>query len=63
MFQVSSFPTSTIYLTNSEEEDERISPAPITEEAGKGNKLQEFMNVFSGSNVSSSSTLQKLQSS
>ena len=30
--QVSSFPASTIDLTNSEEEDERISPVPVTEE-------------------------------
>ena len=37
--QVSSFPASTIDLTNSEEEDERLSPVPVTEEAGNGNNL------------------------
>ena len=37
--QVSSFPASTIYLTNSEEEDERLSLAPVTEEARKDNNV------------------------
>ena len=35
--QVSSIPTYTIDLTNSEEEDERISHVPITMELGNGN--------------------------
>ena len=48
--QVSSFPASTIDLTNSEEEDEILSPVLVTEEDGNGNNLQKFMNVFSGSN-------------
>ena len=52
--QVSSIPASTIDLTNSEEEDERISPVPVTVEVGNGNGLQEFTNLFNGSNERSS---------
>ena len=37
--QVSSIPTSTIDLSNSDEEDERISPVPVTVEVGNGNGL------------------------
>ena len=56
--QVPSFPSSTIDLTNSEEEeDEGLSPMTDTEEVGNGNNLQEDMNVFSGSNGRSSSAL------
>ena len=62
--QVPSFPASTIDLTNSEEEeDERLSPAIVTEEVGNGNNLQQFMDVFSDSNGRSSSALPKSQSS
>ena len=62
--QVSSFPASTIDLTNSkEEENERVSPLIVTEEVGNGNNLQEFMNLFSGNNGRSSLALPKLQSS
>ena len=58
--QVPSFPASTIDLTNSkEEEDERISLVTVTEEVGNGNNLQDFMNLFSGSNVKTSSSLPK----
>ena len=56
-FQVSSFPASTIELTNSEEEDEILSAIPVAEEDGNGNNLQNFMNVFSGSNGRYSSAL------
>ena len=55
--QVSSIPASTIDLTHSEEEDERISPVPVTAEPSNGNDLQEFMNLFNGSNGKSSSAL------
>ena len=37
--QVSSIPTSTIDLTHSEQEHERISPVPVTVETGNGNDL------------------------
>ena len=50
---------STIDLTNLEEKDERLSLVPITVEAGNGNNLQEFMNLFNGSNGTSSSALPK----
>ena len=38
-FQVSSFPASTIELTNSEEEDEILSAIPVAEEDVNGNNL------------------------
>ena len=47
---VSSIPTSTIYLTHSREEDERVSLVPVTVEAGNGNDLHDFSNLFNGSN-------------
>ena len=37
--QVSSIPTSTVYLTHLEEEVERISPVPFTIEGGNANDL------------------------
>ena len=43
-------PVSTIDLTHSEEEDERISLVPVTVETGNGNDLQDFTNLFNGSN-------------
>ena len=61
--QVSSIPASTIDLTNSEEEDERISPVPVIVETGNGNDLQDFMNLFNGNNGKSSSTLPQSQPS
>ena len=61
--QVSSILVSTIHLTNSEEEDTRIYPMPITAEPGKGNYLQGFMNLFNGSNGKSSSALPQSQPS
>ena len=53
---VSSIPISTIDLTHSEEEDERISPVPIIVEAGNSNDLHDFINLFNGSNIKSSSS-------
>ena len=44
-YLVSSIPTSTIYLTHSEEEDERISPMPITMDDGTRNYLHDFINA------------------
>ena len=42
--QVSPIPASTVDLTHSEEEDERISPVPVTAEPRNGNDLQELIN-------------------
>ena len=39
---------STIDLTHSKEEDERISPIPVTVETGNGNDLQNFTNGSNG---------------
>ena len=50
-------------MTNSEEEDERIYPILVTVEVGKGNGLQEFTNLFNGSNERSSSSLPQSQPS
>ena len=61
--QVSSISASTIDLTNSKEEDERISPVPVTVETGNGNDLQEFMNLFNGSNGRSLLSLPQSQPS
>ena len=52
---VSSIPTSTIDLTHSEEEDERIHPMPIIVEAGNGNDLHDLIDLLNGSNDKSSS--------
>ena len=61
--QVSSIPASTIDLTNSEEEDERIFPVPVIVEYGNSNGLQEFTNLFNGSNERYSSALPQSQPS
>ena len=49
---ISYVPTSTIELTHSEEEDERVSLVPVTLEVGNGNDL---LNSTNGSNDKSSS--------
>ena len=41
---ISSIPTSTIDLNHSEEEDDRVSPVPVTVEVGNGNDLLNFTN-------------------
>ena len=61
--QVSSILASTIDLTHSEEEDERISLVPVTTEPGNGNDLQEFNNLFNGINERYSSDLPQSQPS
>ena len=53
--KISSIPTSTIDLTHLEEDDERVSPVPVTVETGNGNDLQNFTNLFNGRNGKSSS--------
>ena len=50
-----SIPVSAIDLTHSKEEDERISPVLVTVETGNGNNLQDFTNLFNGSNGKPSS--------
>ena len=60
--RVSSFPTSTIDLTNFDVEEGGTSPMAVTEEVDDGNNLQAFMNLFSGSNRKSSSVLESTQS-
>ena len=53
--KISSIPTSTIDVSHSEEEYERVSPIPITVETRNGNDLHNFSDVFKGSNGKSSS--------
>ena len=48
--KISSIPTSTIDLTHSEEEDERVSPVLVTVKTGDGNDLQNFTNLFNDRN-------------
>ena len=45
---ISSVLASTIDLTHSEEEDERVSPMPVTIEVGNGNDLLNFTNGSNG---------------
>ena len=46
-YLISYVPTSTIDLTHSEEEDERVSPVAVTLEVGNGNEL---LNSTNGGN-------------
>ena len=59
--QVSSSPDHTTNLTNSDVEEGGTSPVAVTKEVDDGNNLQAFMNLFSGSNIKSSSVPESTQ--
>ena len=48
--KITSIPTSTVDLTHSEEEDERVSPVPVTIEIGNGNYLHNLTTFLNGRN-------------